>query len=287
MKLALIGFGYVAKATARRMSGRAQLYATTRTEDRMAQIREAGVEPVLAAPATPDGAAALNALIAGSTHVIVSVPPGEAGDPVLAALLPGTIGNKWIGYLSTTGVYGDCQGGWAFEWDDPAPGQRRSVLRREAEIGWQAHGATLFRLAGIYGPGQSPFDRIRRGEAARILKPGHVFSRIHVDDIASALDLAMARDVRGEVFNLADDRPEENSVVTEAAARMLGLPPPPAIPFDEAQMSPMMASFYAECRRVSNARAKAVLGWRLRYPTWREGLAAILQTEKASTAPAP
>lgn len=287
MKLALIGFGYVAKATARRMAGRTELFATTRAKDRMAQISESGVEPVLADPATPEGAEALNTLIAGSTHVIVSVPPGDTGDPVLAAIRPETLIGQWVGYLSTTGVYGDRQGGWAFEWDDPAPGQRRSVLRREAEQGWQAHGATLFRLAGIYGPGQSPFDRVRRGEAARILKPGHVFSRIHVDDIALALDLAMARDVRGEVFNLADDRPEENSVVTEAAAEMLGLPPPPAIPFDDAQMSPMMASFYAECRRVSNARAKAVLGWRPAFPTWREGLAAILQAEKASTAPAP
>lgn len=287
MKLALIGFGYVATATARRMTGRAKLYATTRAEDRMAHIREAGVEPVIADPSTPEGAEALSALIAGSTHVIVSVPPGETGDPVLAALRPGTLTDQWIGYLSTTGVYGDRQGGWAFEWDDPAPGQHRSVLRRQAEAGWQGYGATLFRLAGIYGTGQSPFDRIRRGDAARILKPGHVFSRIHVDDIALALDLAMARNVKGEVFNLADDRPEENSVVTEAAAAMLGLPPPPAIPFDEAQMSPMMASFYAECRRVSNARAKAVLGWRPSFPTWREGLAAILQAEKASTAPAP
>lgn len=287
MKLALTGFGYVAKATARMLAGKAEIRASTRSPARFDEIRADGVEPVLADPATPEGAAALNDLLAWASHVIISVPPGEAGDPVLAALRPETLSGQWIGYLSTTGVYGDRQGGWAFEWDNPAPRQRRSVQRREAEEGWQAHGATIFRLAGIYGPGRSPLTRVQDGSATRIIKPGHVFSRIHTDDIAAALLLAMERDVRGEVFNLADDRPEEQSVVIEAAAHMLGLPVPPAQDFDEAQMSPMQASFYAECRRVSNARAKAVLGWRPRYPSWREGLAALIAEEKASTAPAP
>lgn len=287
MKLALIGFGYVAKATTREIAGRAEIRASTRSEDRFEQIRAAGAEPVLADPATPEGADALNALFAWASHVIISVPPGEAGDPVLAALRPDTLSGQWIGYLSTTGVYGDRQGGWAFEWDAPAPRQRRSVRRQEAEAGWQAHGATIFRLAGIYGPGRNPLTRVQDGTATRIIKPGHVFSRIHTEDIAVALLLAMERDARGEVFNLADDRPEEQSVVIEAAAHMLDLPVPPAQDFDKAQMRPMQASFYAECRRVSNARAKAVLGWRLRYPSWREGLAALIAEEKASTAPAP
>ncbi len=287
MKLALIGFGYVAKATARALAGRADIRASTRSQERFAEISAAGAEPVLADPQTGEGAAALDSLIGWASHVIVSVPPGERGDPILATLRPAALKGQWIGYLSTTGVYGDRQGGWAFEWDTPVPRQHRSVLRWEAEESWQAHGATIFRLSGIYGPGRSPLTRVQDGTATRIIKPGHVFSRIHTDDIAAALLLAMERDVRGEVFNLADDRPEEQSVVIEAAAHMLGLPVPPAQDFDKAQMSPMQASFYAECRRVSNARAKAMLGWRLRYPSWREGLTALLQEQKASTAPAP
>lgn len=282
MKLLFLGFGYVARATARALAGRAGMTATTRDPARIGALRACGVEPVFPA----DGARLIDAVKAAS-HIIVSAPPGEAGDPFLPLIDPAQLAERWVGYLSTTGVYGDRRGGWAFEWDSPDPAEPRSIRRVEAETGWQAAGARTFRLAGIYGPGQSAFDKLREGRARRIIKPGQVFSRIHVDDIASVLLLSMARPEATGVFNLADDHPCSQSIVVEEAARLLGVEPPMEEAFDKTAMSPMQASFYAANRRVSNARAKAVLGWRPIYPTYREGLAAIHASENASTAPAP
>ncbi|PWE18423.1 NAD(P)-dependent oxidoreductase [Marinicauda salina] len=277
----LIGYGYVARATAAALAARGvPVTASTRSGETAAAIEAAGHRALVAGPSDSDGAAALANAAAEATHVLSSVPPGEAGDPVAPALAGVDLSGAWVGYLSTTGVYGDRGGGWAFEWERPAPGQPRSLRRRAAEQDWERLGARIFRLAGIYGPGRSALDRVRARTARRIDKPGHVFSRIHVDDIADALVRAML-DRLGAAgpFNLADDRPCAQAEVVEGAARLLDVAPPPIEPFDPGTLSPMLASFYAESRRVSNARAKAALGWRLRYPTWREGLAACLEAE--------
>lgn len=282
MQLLFLGFGYVARATARALRGRALMQATTRDPGKAEALAAQGITPVRA-----DDMAALTQAVERASHILVSAPPDEAGDPFLPLLDPALLRKRWTGYLSTTGVYGDRRGGWAFEWDAPAPGQARSIRRLEAETGWRDAGARIFRLAGIYGPGQSALDALREGRARRIIKPAQVFSRIHVDDIASALVLAMERPDAEGIFNLADDHPSSQSAVVKEAARLLGVEPPMEEAFDKGAMSPMLASFYAESRRVSNARAKAVLGWRLAYPSYREGLAAIYASKKASTAPAP
>lgn len=276
----LIGYGYVAKATARALNARgAHVIATTRSSETAREIEAGGFEALVCDPATPEGAEALRGAICRASHVISSVPPGQSGDPVLPALERADLSKVWLGYLSTTGVYGDRKGGWSFEWETPTPTQARSIRRVEAETGWAGRGARIFRLAGIYGPGRSAFDRLRDGTARRIDDPGQIFSRIHVEDIAACLAQAMDRPERTGAFNLCDDWPSPQSEVVEGAARLLGIDPPPLETMEEAQMSEMAKSFYAETRRVSNARAKAAFGWRLTYPTWREGLKAILDKD--------
>jgi hypothetical protein len=217
----------------------------------------------------------------GVTHVLVSAGPDHHGDPVLAeggdALrrLPDL---QWVGYLSTTGVYGDHGGAWVDEDTPPVPGQPRSVRRLRAEEDWLASGLPVhvFRLAGIYGPGRSAVERLLAGRARRILAPGQVFSRIHVDDIAAVLTASIARPRPGRRYNVCDDEPAPASDVTEYAARRLGLRVPPAVPLERADLSPMGRSFYAENRRVRNARIKEELGVTLAYPTYREGIDAIV-----------
>src|SRR5581483_2894085 len=191
-----------------------------------------------------------------------------------------------IGYLSTTVVYGDRKGRWVFETSPLAAQSLEGARRVGAERDWLEVGrgmgltVALFRLPGIYGPGRSAFDRVRAGEARRIAAPGQVFSRIHVDDLASGLAASIARPRAGGIYNLCDDEPCANSEVIAYAARLLGLDPPPEIPLSDAALSPAARRFYAESKRVSNARAKAELGWRPAYPTYREGLAAILALER-------
>lgn len=235
-------------------------------------------------------AAAVSAALAGASHVLSTVPPDAAGDPVLqryADALRAAPRLRWVGYLSSTGVYGDRGGGWVDEATPPAPTQPRSRQRLVAEQAWAAladHSACdLFRLAGIYGPGRSAFDALRAGTAQRILKPGHAFSRIHRDDVVQAV-LAALRRPRGpgvRVLHLADDEPAESAAVTEEAARLLGLPPPPAIAFADAAMSPMARSFWAEDRKVACQATKVALGIAWRYPTYRHGLRGILREEAA------
>ncbi|TGY88908.1 SDR family NAD(P)-dependent oxidoreductase [Marinicauda algicola] len=276
-RVLLIGYGYVAKATARRLKAAGiAVTATTRSAGTGREIEAAGHAACVCDPATREGGAALRAAAREASHVISSVPPGEDGDPVLAALEGGDLSRTWLGYLSTTGVYGDRGGGWAFEWDAPTPGQDRSVRRQRAEEGWSALGARLFRLGGIYGPGRSAIDRLREGSARRIDDPGQVFCRIHVEDIASCLVLAVRQPGPQGAFNLVDDWPSPQAEVVEGAARLLGMEPPPLEALEQAQMSAMARSFYDERRRVSNARAKAAYGWRLQFPSWREGLPACL-----------
>jgi len=218
-----------------------------------------------------DDEAGVRAALAQASHVLSSVPPDRAGaDPVLARY-GDAAGPGWIGYLSSTGVYGDCGGAWV---DETAPvGHGRRSARTQADLAWQDRGARVLRLPGIYGPGRSAFDRLRDGTARRLIAPGQVFSRIHVADIADAVIAAL--DAPAGVYNIADDEPCDANAVIEAAARIAGIAPPPLVPLDQADLSPMARAFYAENRRVANGKAQRVLGWRPRHPTWREGLRAI------------
>lgn len=233
--------------------------------------------------------------IAVATHLVATAAPGEAGDPVLARyaeMIAGAPRLRWIGFLSSTGVYGDRGGDWVDEQSEPRPTSARATARRAAEIAWaeigQARGAPvdLIRLAGIYGPGRSAFDDLRAGRARRIDKPGHAFGRIHQTDIAQGTLAALqqAETLAGtRVLNFNDDLPAEPAEVVTEAARLLGVEPPPLIPFAdvEAGMTPMGRTFWAESRRVSSARTQQALGRRWLYPTYREGLAAILDSERA------
>lgn len=217
--------------------------------------------------------------IARATHILSSIPPGDA-DPALAAYAPQLAG-KWLGYLSSTGVYGDTGGAWV---DESAPtGTGRRTARAEADTAWLALGARVFRLPGIYGPGRSALDRVR----ARIDLPGQVFSRVHVDDVVTGVIAGL--DAPPGAYNLADDLPAPQSDVIAYACALLGRAPPPLVPLDQADLGPEARAFYAENRRVSNLKAKRVLGWSPRYPDYRFGLRALSASTSpasASTAPA-
>ena len=220
-----------------------------------------------------DDTAAVRSAMAKATHVLSSVPPCEGTDPVLD-LLGDALPDVWMGYLSSTGVYGDTGGAWVDEWS-PTGGGRRSA-RATCDKRWLDLGARVFRLPGIYGPGRSALDRVRAGTAHRIDLPDQVFSRIHVDDIVSGVVAAIDQQARPGPYNLSDDHPASHNAVTEEACRLLGVQPPPLQTMDEANLSPMARGFYAENRRVANGRAKRLLGWKPSYPTYREGLRSLL-----------
>ncbi len=280
MKLFVYGYGFAAQALRRRLSPRGWTVAATyRTDD--ATLIADGVRPVQA-----DDRAAIVRELADTQAVLITAPPGPEGCPGLQALVPALAQAQafpdWIGYLSTTGVYGDRRGGWGFEDSRLAAQSLEGARRGAAERDWLEVGrgmgltVTTHRLPGIYGPGRSAFDRLREGRARRVAAPGQVFSRIHVDDLAAGLEASMARPRAGGIYNLCDDFPAPNSEVVAYAARLLGIEPPPETPLDMNALSPAARRFYAETKRVSNARAKAELGWLPAYPTYREGLAAIL-----------
>lgn len=216
--------------------------------------------------------------LADASHVLSSVPPGGEGLDAVLDRFGDALGGKWLGYLSSTGVYGDTGGAWVDE-SAPVGGGRRSA-RAEADAEWLARGARVFRLPGIYGPainghlGRSALDRVREGKAHRIDLPGQVFSRVHVEDIASGVMAGLA--APPGAYNLADDLPCGQNAVIEEASRLLGLPAPPLQSLEEAALSPMARAFYAENRRVANGKARRVLGWTPRHPTYREGLRACL-----------
>lgn len=233
-----------------------------------------------------DDAAAVRAALAGASHVLSSVPPGEAGDPVLARYGDLLSRSGWLGYLSSTGVYGDTAGAWV---DEASPvGTGRRGARAEADARWLAMGARVFRLPGIYGPGRSAFERVLEGKAHRIDMPkdrsGQVFSRVHVEDIAGGVMAAMAGNAPHGAYNLADDLPASQNAVIEHACALMGLAPPPMLTLEQANLSPMARGFYAENRRVANGRAKRLLGWSPRFPTYREGLADCLPASLARSA---
>lgn len=264
MHLLIIGLGYSAGyiATAARSAG----FAITAVRSRAAP----GVL-TLDSPELPDA-------IASASHILCSVPPAADGsDPVLAAhgAQLAKAPAKWLGYLSSTGVYGDVGGAWV---DEASPRQGRRAGRNLADEQWEAlhPRARVFRLPGIYGPGRSALDRLRAGPVARIDLPGHVFSRIHVEDIAGAVLASMAGGPAG-LFNIADDLPAPGEAVTAAAALMLGQQPSPLVPLEQANLSPMGRAFYAECRRVANGRMKRQLGYSLKYPDYHAGLAACME----------
>jgi nucleoside-diphosphate-sugar epimerase len=281
-RLFCFGLGYTALALARRLMPEGwQVAGTTRTVDRQVRLAADGIRAHLFGRDQPlrDAPAAL----AGATHLLTSIPPDEAGDPVLdhhLADLRGCAALHWVGYLGTTGVYGDRGGDWVSEGDAAAPTMPRTRRRAAAEECWRASGLPvhIFRLAGIYGPGagRNALDAVRTGTARRIVKPGQVFGRVHVDDIVQVLRASIARPDPGAVYNVADDEPAPPQDVIAFACELLGVAPPPEVPYEEAELSPMARSFYADNRRISNARIKRELGVSLRYPSYREGLRAIL-----------
>jgi nucleoside-diphosphate-sugar epimerase len=284
-RLFIFGYGYSARALARRLQAHGWSVAATirRPADR-ARLDVEGVTPVLAGDK-----AAMARAVRDADAILVTAAPDAEGCPGLRALVPALATAKafpdWIGYLSTTGVYGDRRGGWVTEESRQAAQSTEGARRVGAERDWLEVGrgmgltVTIFRLPGIYGPGRSALDRLRSGEARRITEPGQVFSRIHVDDLAAGLEASIARPRAGGIYNLCDDAPCSNAEVIAYAAELLGLPVPPEIPIAEAGLSTLAQRFYAESKRVSNARAKAELGWRPAYPSYREGLAAILAGE--------
>jgi nucleoside-diphosphate-sugar epimerase len=283
-KLISFGHGYSARALSRRLVPRGwTVFGTTRDPDKAEMLHAEGVTPL------QWDRGAIEAALEGATHLLVSTGPTGSGDPTLE-LMGDTLRARaaqfdWVGYLSTTGVYGDHGGDWVDESTPLTPGTERGQRRVEAEAQWAEQGLPLhiFRLAGIYGPGRGPFAKVRNGTARRIIKPGQVFSRIHVEDIAQALDASMHRPNPGAVYNVCDDDPAPPQDVISHAAQLLDLPEPPAVDFDKAQMSPMARSFYAESKKVRNDRIKSELGVELLYPDYRTGLESLLTQESASS----
>jgi nucleoside-diphosphate-sugar epimerase len=282
------GFGYTALTLAHRLAEMGWVASGTyRTVEKAAALREAGFRAHVFDRDRPLSEKPLSDV----THLLASVPPDATGDPVLAvhgdriAALPGL---SWVGYLSTTGVYGDRAGEWVDESAALLPTGERSRRRVAAETGWlelrrnSGVPVHIFRLAGIYGPGRSPFDALRAGTAKRIHKPGQVFSRIHVDDLASVLIASMKRPRPGAIYNVCDDDPAPPEAVVAHAATLLGIPPPPLVALEAAGLSSMARSFYDDNKRVSNRLIKTELGATLRYPNYRAGLAAILADEACS-----
>jgi len=254
--LLILGLGYTAERIAARWqaAGLGPVMATTR--DGRGDTLRFDDEP------------SVRTAIATATHLLSSVPPVDDADPVLDRY-GDALGGRWLGYLSSTGVYGDAGGGWV---DEATPVAGRRAGRNAADLAWLARGAHVFRLPGIYGPDRSPLTRVRQGKAHRVDVPGQVFSRVHVDDIASGVVAAV--DVPPGAYNLADDLPAAQNDVSAFAARLLGMPPPQFVSLDS--LSPMGRSFYAENRRVANGKAKRVLDWNPAYPTYRDGLRALV-----------
>jgi nucleoside-diphosphate-sugar epimerase len=283
MKLLVLGVGYSAGFFARAALAKGwEVTGTVRSAEKATRLSREGIRTLVF-----DGFAVSSFLakaLAETEAVLVSVQPGEAGDPVLECLakdLAAAPDLRWIGYLSTIGVYGDHGGAWIDEATAPQP-SFRSQVRLAIERDWLALGersgkaVQIFRLSGIYGPGRNPIVKLRQGKATRLIKPGQVFNRIHVDDIAGVLMASLERPRHGAVYNVTDDEPAPPQDVVSFAASLAGLEPPPETPFDPAKLSPMAASFYGENKRVSNALVKRELGYGFRYPTYREALPVLL-----------
>lgn len=279
------GLGYTAERLVTRLMALGwRVSGTTRSPDSAARLAARGIVATVFDGNHPLANPAM--VFSDVTHLLASIPPGEDGDPALrfhGADLRAAPALRWAGYLSTPAVYGDRQGALVGEEDAPRPGSPRGHRRLAAERAWitaldgTATAVQVFRLAGIYGPGRSAIDQTRAGTARIIDKPGQVFNRIHVDDIGEILMASMARPNHGRVYNVADQEACASGEVIRHACALLGVTPPTPIPFDSAELSAMARSFYSECKRLDTGRLTTELGVVLRYPTYREGLAAILK----------
>ncbi|WP_299422778.1 SDR family oxidoreductase [uncultured Shimia sp.] len=275
-----LGHGYTAQALATRLLPQGwTILGTYRDPAQEAELRTQGITP-LQWPIDFETA------LKDVTHVLTSIRPDKDGDPVLRlgqdALQKAAPNLKWLGYLSTTGVYGDMDGDWVDEDTPLDPGGHRGKMRVLAEAEWQALPKLplhIFRLAGIYGPGRGPFAKLRNGTARRIIKKNQVFSRAHVDDIALVLEASLKAPNPGQIYNVCDDSPAPPQDILAYAAGLLGMDPPPEIPFEEAEMTPMARSFYSDSKRVRNDRIKVELGVVLKYPNYRDALKAMLDEE--------
>lgn len=287
MKLVIFGLGYTAGFFARAAMAQGwEVTGTVRSAEKAGRLSREGIRTLVFggfAVSRP-----LSQAVAEADAVLVSVQPDEEGDPVLRTLeaeLAAAPNLGWIGYLSTIGVYGDHGGAWIDEGAECRPTSARSKLRLATDEAWLDFGARsgkpvqIFRLSGIYGPGRNAIANLRAGTARRLVKPGQVFNRIHVDDIAGLLLASLARPRNGAIYNTTDDEPAPPQDVVSYAAELIGVAPPPETPFDPVVLTPMAASFYGENKRVSNALVKRELGYELRYPTYREALRALAESE--------
>lgn len=282
MEMLVFGHGYSAGFLTPLLTAQGWRVTGT-TRGNAARVAAAGATPLL----WPGQEDAVRSDIARADAILISAAPDQNGDPVLAAFADdlARARPRWLGYLSTTGVYGDAGGGWVDETTPLTPSTARGRARVQAEAAWQdlacAHGLPLhiFRLAGIYGPGRGPFAKLRNGTARRIVKPGQVFSRIHAEDIAQVLLASINAPDPGAIYNLCDDQPAPPQDIIACAAEMLGMPAPPEVDFAGADLGPMARSFYADSKRVRNDRIKRDLGIALRYPDYRSALRAILKAE--------
>ncbi len=273
------GLGFSALTVARQLLQQGyRVSGTCREDDKAARMRDLGITP-MAIPLQP------NSLDATITHVLVSIPPGPDGDFVArdyGKALEALPHLEWLGYLSTTAVYGDQDGGWIDEDAPLSPTSARGRKRLSAEHAWQALTLPLhiFRLAGIYGPGRNQIEKLRAGKAHRVIKPGHIVSRVHVDDVAQTVLASIAQPNPGRIYNICDDEAAPPQDVVEFAAKLSGLAVPPDIAIEDATLSPMALSFYAESKRVRNSRIKTELGVKLLYPTYRDGLTALFRQSR-------
>jgi nucleoside-diphosphate-sugar epimerase len=284
-RLFAFGLGFSGQVLAARLAAKGwQVAGTARDVGKIGQLASRGY--AIAQYAGEAENSALPNSLQDTTHLLHSIPPGPGGDPVLQHYredIASLSSLEWIGYLSTVGVYGDQEGRWVDETIPPRPNSARTEARVEAERAWLGFGEAtgvpvhIFRLAGIYGPGRSVFDKLKAGTARRVKKDQQVFSRIHVEDIANVLEASIAKPRAGAIYNVADDEPAAPGDVVAHAAELLGLPPPPEVDFAEADLTPMARSFYEGSRRIANERIKSELGVALKYPTYREGLAALLK----------
>lgn len=289
MKLLVFGYGYSSEAFVRRVRGRCEeVIVTVRGADKAAQVARHGLIVRRFDAGGPGHAPvvdpALRADIAAADAMLVSIAPDASGDPALRHFANEVAASPrlgWIGYLSTVGVYGDHAGAWVDEATPVRPVSERSIRRVEAEEAWltlgraSAKAVQVFRLAGIYGPGRNALVNLRDGSARRLVKPGQVFNRIHVDDIAGALEASLLRPHAGAIYNVTDDEPAPPQDVVAFAAELMGTPPPPEQPFETAELSQMARSFYGENKRVSNRRMREDLGYSPLYPTYREAHRAL------------
>jgi nucleoside-diphosphate-sugar epimerase len=282
-----LGFSSLAALTALRVGQQTvSVEGSVRTQSKVDRLAQSGIRAHVFDGTQPGET--LGKSLRGASHVVLSIAPGAEGDPALLHHrndLDRAEGLEWLCYYSTVGVYGDFGGAWIDESAPLVPRNERSDRRVLAEQAWRDYARergvplTILRLAGIYGPGRSTFDKLRDGTAKRVIKPGQVFNRIHVEDIGRVTALAAEARLNG-TFNLADDEPAPPQDLVTLAAEMMGVEPPEAIPFDEAEMTPMQRSFYADNKRVSNRAIKQALGIELLFPNYRDGLASIWETEK-------